>query len=142
MATADLKAAPVRAEHPGIMSPADLLAHEAASHVTWRARERYLAAQSANGHIATTGGRLLADVSGPAQIEVTVDYVTPVSPDGVAYLIVTGLDRQGTALVVIDGCHRAEAVRWMDERYASLQGRATTLFGQPGLDLRQYAAVA
>lgn len=122
------------------LSPADRMAHEAASHVTWRARERYLADQSANGHIGTTGGRLLADVSGPAQIEVTVDYVTPVSPAGVAYLIVTGLDRQGTALVVIDGCHRAEAVQWMDARYTSLQGRAVTLFGQPGLDLRRNTA--
>lgn len=122
------------------MSRIDRLAHDEASYVSWRARENYLRNQSANGRIRTAGDQLLADMAGrPVQIEVTVEYVTPVSPDGVAYLIVTSLDRQGTALVIIDGQDRGEAVDWMTRDYASLLGTATTLYGQPALDLRRAA---
>jgi hypothetical protein len=133
----------MRADHQPSMSRIDRAAHDEASYVSWRAREKYLRTQSANGRIRTAGDRLLADMTGrPVQIEVTVEYVTPVSPDGVAYLIVTGLDRQGTALVVVDGQDRGEAVDWMTRDYASLLGMATTLFGQPGLDLRRATIAA
>jgi hypothetical protein len=120
------------------MSPADRLAHDSATHVTWRARENYLRGLNVNGRIRTAGDQLLADMASRwALIEVTVEYVSPVAPDGTIVLVVAGRDRQGEALVQIDAQDRAEALDWMDRDYASLLGKATVLYGQPALDLRR-----
>jgi hypothetical protein len=120
------------------MSAADRLAHDASTHVTWRARENYLRGLNVNGRIRTAGDQLLADMAGRwALIEVTVEYVSPVAPDGTIVLVVAGRDRQGEALVQMDAQDRAEALDWMDRDYASLLGKATVLYGQPALDLRR-----
>lgn len=131
--------APVRADHPASeMTPADRLAHDSASHVTWRAREKYLRGLNVNGRIRTAGDQMLADMAGRwALIEVTVEYVSPVAPDGSVVLVVAGRDRQGEALVQMDAQDRAEALDGMDRDYASLLGKATVLYGQPALDLRR-----
>lgn len=128
-----------RADHPASgMSSADRLAHDASTHVTWRAREKYLRGLNVNGRIRTAGDQLLAGMAGRwALIEVTVEYVSPVSPDGTIVLVVAGRDRQGEALVQMDAQDRAEALDWMDREYASLLGMATALYGQPTLDLRR-----
>ncbi|MEU0818908.1 hypothetical protein [Streptomyces mirabilis] len=131
--------APVRADHQASeMSPADRMAHDDSTHVTWRAREKYLRGLNVNGHIRTAGDRLLANMAGRwALIEVTVEYVSPASPDGAIVLVVAGRDRRGEALVQMDSQDRAEALDWMDRDYASLLGQATVLYGQPALDLRR-----
>ncbi|MEV0220851.1 hypothetical protein [Streptomyces sp. NPDC050704] len=124
------------------LSPADRLAHDAASHVTWRARERYLADRAANGRIRTAGGLWLADRAGHiVDIEVTVEYVSPVSPDGDVFLILRSLDGTGMALAMTDASERPDALSWMDRSLVSLFARATTLFGQPAIDLRRATAI-
>lgn len=117
---------------------ADRLAHEQSSHVTWPAREKFFRALGLNGRIRTAGDQLLADRAGEwADIEVTVEYVSPVAPDGSVYLIVAGLDGAGRALAVTDASERADATAWMYRDLVSLLGKATSLYGQPGIDLRR-----
>ncbi|MGW4603705.1 hypothetical protein ACWENS_10590 [Streptomyces sp. NPDC004532] len=129
--------APLRADHQG-MSLSDVIAHQQASHVTWRARERFLRSLAVNGRIPTAGDQLLADRAGHwAGVEVTVAYVSPVSPDGDVYLIVSSLDGAGRALAVIDGSEQADAYDWQLQTSISLVGRAIEIFDQPGIDLRR-----
>ncbi|GAP46905.1 hypothetical protein [Streptomyces azureus] len=121
------------------LSLADRLAHEAATHISWSSRERYLRNVGANGLIPTAGGEMLADRMGHfAHIEVIVDFVSEVSPDGDVLLVVTSLDGTGRALAMVDAVDRADALEWM-YHIASLHGRVTTLLGQPGLDMRRAA---
>lgn len=129
--------APERADHQAL-SFTDILAHEQSSHVTWPARVKFFRNLGLNGRIRTAGDQLLADQAGEwASVEVTVEYVSPVSPDGDVYLIVAGLDGAGRALAVTDASERGDAASWMYRDLVSLLGKATTLHGQPGIDLRR-----
>lgn len=120
----------------------DTLAHAEASHVTWRAREMFLRGLPIDGRIRTAGEQLLADQAGQwAEIEVTVEYVSPVSPDGEVFLIVEDPNRTGRALAVTDATELGDAHSWMYRNRVSLFGKATSLFGQPGIDLRRATAV-
>lgn len=131
---------------PTSLSPADAAAHAAASHVvSWSTRETYLRNVGANGLIPTCGGLPIGQrINHWAYIDVTVEYVSPVSPDGVAYLVLASLDGQGKALAVVDGHERPDADGWMYRDYVTLYGRAVSLFGQPALDMRRstFEAVA
>jgi hypothetical protein len=120
------------------LSFTDILAHEQSSHITWPARVKFFRRLDLNGRIRTAGDQLLADQVGEwASIEVTVEYVSPVSPDGDVYLIVAGLDGAGRALAVTDASERGDAASWMYRDLVSLLGKAATLHGQPGIDLRR-----
>ncbi|MCX4697018.1 hypothetical protein [Streptomyces sp. NBC_01373] len=70
--------------------------------------------------------------------------MSPVSPDGHAFLVLVSLDGRGKALAVVDGHERADAAGWMYRDYVTLYGRAVSLFGQPALDMRRstFEAVA
>lgn len=139
MATAELSAATRGADQQG-MSLTDVLAHHEASHVTWRGREIFLRGLALNGRIATAGDQMLAEQAGHwAHVEVTIEYVSPVSPAGDVYLIIASPYGTGRALAVVDAAQHAEAHDWMLQDSASLFGRAIELFGQPGIDLRRSA---
>jgi hypothetical protein len=130
---------------PPTLSFTDVLAHEQSSHVTWPARTKFFRNLDLNGRIRTAGDQLLADQVGEwASVEVTVEYVSPVSPDGDVYLIVAGLDGAGRALAVTDASERGDAASWMYRDLVALLGKATVLHGQPGIDLRRatFEAVA
>jgi hypothetical protein len=136
VATTDLIGAHERTDQG--MSLHDVLAHEASTHVTWRARERFLRELPLNGDIRTAGEQLLSEQTGRwAAIEVAVEYVSPIAPDGSIYLVVASPDGAGRALAVTDGSQAADAHDWMLRDRVSLFGRAATLFGQPGIDLRR-----
>lgn len=141
MATTDLIGAISSADHQG-QTLADRLAHEASSHVSWRAIEARLRETNANGRILTAGEAWIGDRVGHiADIEVTVEYVSPVSPDGDVFLVLRSLDRTGTALAVTDAAERPDALGWMDRSIVRLTARATLLFGQPAIDLRRNTAI-
>ncbi|NUP18387.1 MAG: hypothetical protein HOZ81_20345 [Streptomyces sp.] len=135
--------APQRANDQG-MSLADVAAHEAASHVVaWRTRENFLRGLVLDGDIRTAGGQQLASQSGHwADITVTVDYVSPVSPDGEIFLVIADPHGTGRALAVTDASELASARAWMYRDDVSLFGKAVKLLGQPGIDLRRATAVA
>lgn len=141
MATTDLIGAPERTEQG--MTLADRLAHESASHVTWRAREMFLRSLHLDGRIPTAGGRLLADAAGHwADVEVTVEYVSPVSPGGEVFLVIEDPNGTGRALAVTDATEYTDAHAWMYRERVSLFGKAISLFGQPAIDLRRATARA
>ncbi|NUS89389.1 MAG: hypothetical protein HOY75_43490 [Streptomyces sp.] len=134
--------APQRADHQG-MSLADTIAHAEASHVTWRARENFLRGLALNGLIPTAGGRALVESTGHwAEVEVTVEYVSPASPDDEVFLVIEERNGTGRALAVTDASELAAAHAWMYCDSASLFGKVIELFGQPGIDLRRATAVA
>lgn len=125
------------------VSLADTIAHAEASHVTWRAREMFLRGLALNGLIPMAGGRTLAEAVGHwADVEVTVEYVSPASPDGEVFLVIEGLNGTGRALAVTDATELTAAHAWMFRDSVSLFGKATSLFGQPAIDLRRATAVA
>lgn len=125
------------------MSLHDTLAHAESSHVTWRARERFLRGLGLDGSIRTAGYQVLADQAGRwAEVEVTVDYVSPVSPDGEVFLVIADPHGTGRALAVTDASELATAHSWMYRDDVSLFGKGAELFGQPGIDLRRATAVS
>ena len=112
---------------------------------SWPDRLRYLASVDADGDVPTVHGTRLATDINPdtgrpweaAFVEVTVHYVSPVSPDDTVFLIVDGADGRGRALVIADGQDHAECEGWLYGHKVTLAGRRTELFGAVGLDIRR-----
>ncbi|MFE6126753.1 hypothetical protein ACFQ6Q_00550 [Streptomyces sp. NPDC056437] len=100
-------------------------------------REQYLRSLDADGRIPTDSGKDLVDEIGQLVfVTVRLDSLSP-AVGGVCYATISGLDDTGKAVMVLDAEDHAAALEWMSRGSADLIGQATTLFGQPGLDLRR-----
>ena len=113
--------------------------------LSWADRMKYLASVNADGDVPTLfNTRLASDINPDTNlpwahtyIEVSVHYVSPISPEDTVYLVVDGADGRGRALVIADGQDLAECEGWMYRQTVRLAGRRTELLGTVGLDIRR-----